>query len=189
MKIFSNFDTKFQEHLIEEKRKNLGEWWEMFVIHRAKYYLYFKVIGHLLGYIAALLAMIIFLNYVQAFTSIYVILIFVWCLIVWFRIIHKLLKYLYDFTLVSHKWIITYKQKGILQNQIKEIPAGRIKAIQVSRKGILANIFGYGFIDIIADLSSEANIGQDDEAPWVLGLTYVDSPFDMKTRISHCCFK
>ena len=161
----------------------------MFVIHRARYYLYFRVIGHFLWYFTILIAMIFFLNYVQAFTSIYIALIFVWFLIIWFRIVHKLLKYLYDFTLVSSKGIITYKQKGILHNQIKEIPVGRIKAIQVSRKGILSNIFGYGVIDIIADLSNDANLWEDNEAPWVLGLTYVDTPFEIKTKISHCCFK
>ena len=161
----------------------------MFVIHRARYYLYFKVIVHFVWYLAILVAMILFLNYVQAFSSIYLALIFVWFLIVWFRVVHKLLKYLYDFTLVTSKGIITYKQKGILHNQIKEIPAARIKAIQVSRKWILWNIFGYGFIDIIADLSNEAHLWQDNEAPWVLWLTYVDHPFEMKTKISHCCFK
>ncbi len=188
MRIFSNFDTEFQKRLIDEKKKSLWDG-KMFVIHRSRFYLYFKVIGHFLGYFTILISMIVFLNYIQALTSIYFALISVWFLMVWFRIVHKLLKYLFDFTIVSPKGIITYKQKWILHNQMKEIPAGRIKAIQISRSGIFGNIFCYGYVDIIADLSDNAHLGADDEAPWVTGLTYVDNPFQVKAKISDCCFK
>lgn len=72
---------------------------------------------------------------------------------------------------------------------MKEIPSKRIKSIQISRTGILGNIFWFGEIDIIADMSDNAHMWQDDEAPWVTWMTYVDHPFEVKNKISRLCFE
>lgn len=188
MRIFSNFDTEFQKKIVAEKTRAFGAD-AIFVLTRSRFYLYFRVIAHFVWYFVVLISMIFFLNYIQAVNSIYVVLIFVWFLVVWFRVFHKFLKYMYDFTIVTPKGVTTYKQKGILHSQIKEIPSARIEAIQTSRDWILGNIFSYWCVDIIANTGENSHLGQDDEAPWVTGLTYVDHPFEIKTQISNCCFK
>lgn len=187
MKIFSNFDTDFKEKVLSNKKQSFAEK-DIFVITRSKYYLIFKVLFHFFWYLAILGWGIALLSYIQAIPSIYMIVIFVWFLVVWFRVFHKILKYYYDFTIVTPKGVTTYKQIGILHSRIKELPSQRIKAIEISRTSLLGNIFWYGNVDIIADLSENAHLGRDDEASWVVGLTYVDSPYDIKDRVSKTCF-
>lgn len=72
---------------------------------------------------------------------------------------------------------------------MKEIPSKRIKAIQISRTGLLWNIFGFGEIDIIADMTDTAHMWEDEDAPWVMAMTYVDFPFEIKNKISKLCFE
>ena len=98
------------------------------------------------------------LFYAHAIPSIFVALTLVWLIVVWFRIFHKLLKYLYDFTIVTPNGVTTYKQRGILHSTVKEIPAQRVKAIEISRTTLLGNIFGYGNVDIVADLVEKSHM-------------------------------
>lgn len=102
---------------------------------------------------------------------------------------HKLLKFLYDFTAVDPQGITTYKQKGILHSVLKQIPANRIRSIQFERNSILENIFEFGSIEIHTDFTENMHVGEDDESPSVIGLTYVDAPYKVKTQITDICFK
>jgi hypothetical protein len=145
----------------------------------------------MLWYIAILmLAFLLFSHFSLHFMS-YICLFVVWLLIFWFRVFHKFLKYICDFTVVTPWGVTTYKQKWILHCTLKEIPAKRIKAIEVSRTSLLWNVFWYGYVDVIADLNEFSKRKEDytDEAPWVVGLTYVDNPHKIKARISKICFK
>lgn len=187
MKIFSNFDTKFLHVVLENKMKSFPRE-KVFVIKRSKYYLVFKVLFHFFGYLGILIALYSGLFYAHAIPSIFIALTFVWLIVVWFRIFHKLLKYLYDFTIVTPNGVTTYKQRGILHSTVKEIPAQRVKAIEISRTTLLGNIFGYGNVDIVADLVEKSHMWADNEDSWVIGLTYVDKPYKVKERISKTCF-
>lgn len=188
MKIFSNFDTQFCKKTYEQKIQEAGEE-HVLLILRSKYYLIFKVLFPFFILIGILILMVFFLEYTRAYPLVLWLLSFVWFLVFWFRIFRKFLKYKYDFTLVTPRGVVTYQQKWILYNKIKEIPSKRIKAIQVSRTGLLWNIFWFGEIDIIADLADNAHMSWDDEAPWVMGMTYVDLPFEVKNKISKLCFE
>jgi len=187
MKIFSNFDTKFLDVVLANKMKSFKQE-EVFIIKRSKYYFFFKVLVHFIWYISVFVALICFLAYLGAPPLAFCILAVMWCVVAWFRVIHKLLKYLYDFTIVTPKGITTFKQKGILHSMIKEIPAKRVKAIEIRRTTLLWNIFHYGNVDIIADLSDRSQMWADNEDSWVMGLTYVDAPYEIKERISKTCF-
>lgn len=99
------------------------------------------------------------------------------------------MKYLYDFTVVDPQGITTYKQRGILRSSLKQIPANRIRTIQFEREGILENIFEYGSIEIHTDFTDNSHIGEEDESPSVIGMTYVDAPFKIKNLITDICFK
>lgn len=187
MKIFSNFDTKFLDIVLTNKLKSFKKD-EIFVIKRSRYYFVFKVLLHFIWYVSALGMLVWFFIYVQCPPIGFVILFVAWTIVAWFRVVHKLLKYLYDFTIVTPKGITTFKQKWILHSITKEIPAKRIKAIEISRTTLLGNIFRYGNVDIVADLSDVSQRDSDSEDSWVIGLTYVDYPYEVKERISKTCF-
>ena len=110
-------------------------------------------------------------------------------MVVWFRVVHKFLKYKYDFTIIDPLGITTYKQKGILHSSLKQIPAKRIRSIQVCRNNILENIFGYGSLDILSDFMDNMYLGEDNEAASVIGLTYVNDPYEIKNKITDLCFR
>ena len=189
MRIFSNFDTKFRQKVLARQQELF--WSEnILVLTRSKYHFYFRVLAHLPLYI---------IMYVSLFASIFyifdsyefLILLFATVIVLfifWLRIWHRILKYLYDFTIITPKTIFTYKQKGILYSVMKEIPADRIRSIQVSRDSILQNVFSYGSISIHADYAENPHIEEDNESAFVIGLSYVDDPLKAKNRISDICF-
>ena len=189
MRIFSNFDTKFREKILARQQ---NVFWEksILVLTRSRYHLYFRVLAHLPLYI--ILYVILFAWVVYLFNDyefwIILFMTFVFAIILWLRLWHRLLKYLYDFTIVTPKTIFTYKQKGILYSIIKEIPAHRIRSIQVSRNTLPQNMFAYGSINIHADYAEDFNIWDDTESAFIIGLTYVDEPLKAKNRISDICF-
>jgi hypothetical protein len=84
---------------------------------------------------------------------------------------------------------MTFKQKWILHSVAKEIPSRRIISIEVCRTTFLWNIFWYGNVDIISDMSERAHLWQDDEASWVIWMTYVDNPYEIKEKITDLCFQ
>lgn len=140
MKILSNFDTQFCHKTYHQKIEEVGVENTLLIL-RSKYYFFFKVFFPFFFLIFILTAMILFLQYVNAHIGIMSILCCVWFLVFWFRVFRKFLKYKYDFTIVTPRGVVTYQQKGILNNRMKEIPSKRIKSIQISRTGILGNIF------------------------------------------------
>lgn len=137
MRIFSNFDTKFKSKLIEKKKESLKEDEEIVLITRSRYYFIFRVFLPFSILLALGVMILMFLQNYGIDWYISVPLGLVWFLVVWFRIIHKWFKYCYDFTLIMPRGVVTYKQKGILHSYIKEIPANRIRSIQVSRNTFL----------------------------------------------------
>ncbi len=187
MKILSNFDTKFLDKVLT-KKKNVFSDDQILLIRRSKYHLFFVVIFHLILYLLLLAIMYSFFLYIKVPNFIIVWWILVWFIVVWFRVVHKFLKYKYDFTIVTPKWVMTYKQKWILNSVSKEIPARRIISIEVCRTNFLWNMFGYGHVDIVSDLSEHAHLWEDNEVASVIGMTYVDDAYEVKEKISDLCF-
>ena len=136
MRIFSNFDTKFKSKLIEKKQETYKKE-DLIVITRSRYYFFFKVFIPFAILLALGVMILMFLQNYSINWYISIPLGIVWFLVVWFRIIHKWFKYCYDFTIIMPRGVVTYKQKGILHSYIKEIPANRIRSIQVSRNTFL----------------------------------------------------
>ena len=187
MKIFSNFDTKFQEKLVQKK---IERFWveKILIVRRSKFHLFLRVLlpagiiilAMLVWNIYALYVPILFLGVIPFNIAM--------LLILWFRPWHRLLKHLYDFTVVDPHGVTTYKQNWFLHSTLKEIPAGRIRSIKFERSSFLWNVFWYGNIFIHTDFSEEMHIGEDNEVSFVIHLTYVDKPFKVKNQISELCF-
>ncbi len=188
MKIFSNFDTQFRQKLLKKKKTQFPES-DILLIRRSSYYFILWVFFPFCILLGIAGTIYVFLIPYPFFKLALFPLGLVWIIIVWVRIGHKCLKYFYDFTLVDPQWVTSYKQKGILHSHLKQIPAKRIRSIEFERSSLLENIFEYGKIDIHTDFTQDMHIGEDDESPSVIGLTYVDSPFKIKTRITDICFK
>lgn len=187
MKIFSNFDTNFKQKVLEKRRKSFSDS-QIIVISRSKYYFFFRVVFPffivlIIGGVLLLFLKKYSINWYVSFP-----LITVWFLVLWFRVVHKFLKYRYDFTIVDPLWVTTYKQKWILHSFLKQIPANRIRSIQICRNNILENIFSYGSLDILTDFTDNMHIGEENEAPSVIGMTYVDDPYEIKNQITDLCF-
>lgn len=188
MKIFSNFDTKFKQKLIETRLENFKSS-EILVISRSKYYFIFKVLFPFFLISSLWLVVCFFLDFLNISRFISFPLVFVWLLVIWFQVVHKFLKYKYDFTVVDPLWITTYKQKWILHSFLKQIPGNRIRSIQICRNNILENIFWYGSLDILTDFTENMHIWEDSESPSVIGLSYIDDPYHVKNKITDLCFK
>lgn len=162
---------------------------EIFILYRSKFYVIFYIIPRIILYSIIFFLWLWVCFYYQVHFSIYWLFLFLWFVPFWFQVIRKILKYICDFTVVTPWGITTYKQRGILHSVLKEIPARRIKAVEVFTPMLLGNIFGYGSVDIIGDMNDSHYFGVDGEAPWVIGLTYVDRPHFVKSKISATCFK
>lgn len=188
MKIFSNFDTGFKKKVVNKKLKSFQKS-EVIVITRSKYYFIFRVFLPFwfllwLGFLG-----LMFLERYSISWYISVSLICVWILVIWFQIIHRFLKFRYDFTVVDPLGVTTYKQKWILRSFLKQIPAKRIRSIQICRNTFLENIFEFGSVDLLTDFTDNMHIGEEDEAASVIGLTYVDNPYKIESKITDLCFK
>lgn len=188
MKIFSNFDTKFRKKVLKKRREKFQKN-QILVIRRSKYYFIFRVFLPfcILVWFAAGVYAFLWENNIMKYL-IYP-LAFVWLLVVWFRPGHKLLKFLYDFTIIDPQGVTTYKQKWILHSTLKQIPSNRIRSIEIERSNILENVFSYGKVNILTDFMENMHIGEDEESPSVIGMTYVDDPYKVKTRVTDICFK
>lgn len=188
MKILSNFDTQFREKFLARQKKRFSDE-QILVLHRSRYHLYFRVIVPFV-FLYFLWILILLFVFQIGEKSWYIAgpFLLAWFLLIWFRVIHKLLKYLYDFTIITPVSVFTYKQKWILYSVMKEIPIDRIRSIQVERASLLENIFQYGSINIHTDYSENMHIGEDNESAFVIVLTYVDEPLKVKHHISDICF-
>lgn len=163
MRIFSNFDTKFLEKILQSKISHYSEK-NVLVVRRSKYYFIFRVFIPIIILMFGGYVVYMYLGQESWLKYIRVPLFIVWFLVLWFRPIHKLLKYLYDFTIIDPTWVTTYKQKGILKSYLKEIPANRIRSIEIERTNILENVFGYGKVNILTDFIENMHIGEDRES-------------------------
>jgi len=175
MKIFSNFNTRFADKTLKNYQKAFSKE-SVFISRRSKYYLLLYIIPHFLWYLAMLFISFLIFSFYSLDLRIYICVFLVWLVIFWFRIVYKFLKYICDFTIVIH-------------SVLKELPAKRIKAVEIFRPSFLWNVFGYGSVNIIADMDDSRHLDVDNEAPWMVELTYVDAPHIIKSRISEICFK
>lgn len=189
MRIFSNFDTRFRQKVLARQRERFSDD-DILILTRSKYHLYFRILAHLPLYIIIYISLFLWVFYIFDNNEFWILLFIsvIFFFIFWLRIGHRLLKYLYDFTIVTPSSIFTYKQKGILYSNMKEIPADRIRSIQVSRNTLAQNMFAYGSINIHADYAEDPHLEEDNESAFVIGLTYVDDPLKAKNKISDICF-
>lgn len=187
MKFFSNFNTRYGLEVLEENLQ-MYKTDDLLFLRRSKFYLFFHIIPYGIIYFIVLLCIFFVSISFSLHILVFLCFFFMWLLIFWFQVVYKIFKYICDFTIITPWWITTYKQKGILHSVFKEIPANKIKAVEIFRPSLLWNIFGYGLVDIIADMNDSNYRDVDNEAPWIVGLSYVDNPHKVKSQISKVCF-
>lgn len=174
--------------MLQKKQKKFP-WEKVLVITRSKYHLIFRVIFPwiMLGILYIALYWLVWKTEWTQYLRYP--LIIMGSVFFWFQIMHKLFKYLYDFTIIDPLGVTTHKQKGIMRSYLKQIPANRVRSIQVTQNRFLENICWYGDIDIHTDFPQNPHFGEDTESPSLIGLTYVDHPHKVKTKLTAICFK
>lgn len=98
-------------------------------------------------------------------------------------IIDKTLDYKRDFTLITINGILTYKQYGIFNAKMKNIPINYIKYMTSNYSGFFGKIFGYWYIEFITDNIFEETWDKSEMLGSKTKLTYVQYPEDLKEKI------
>jgi len=185
MKIFNNFDTKFCNKVLSKKKEESGDN-NVIIIKRSKYFWYFTwVVPLIIITLIFSFILYLFLRYNLPNSFIYLLFI-IFVILTWKFVLNKYLRYKLDFTIVSPKWIFSYKQKWFLNSNFKEISSNKIKTIQVSNDKLLWNIFKYWVLEIISDWAELENFKT--ETSGMIRLAYVDSHYQIKEKISKICF-
>ncbi len=191
VRIFNNFDTKFKKNkydsLVQKHGKN-----NVVLIERWKFYWIFKGILPLIFFL--LLSFIVmsssFNYFYDNYEVIFYMISFVFLaasLYMIYYLIHTLISYKMDFTIVTSYGVMTHSQNWILSHSAKDLPAWKIRSIQSARKW-LWNIFGYWYIEVITDWSvSEENKDWWWHMAWKTKLTFVDKPNQVKDKIINIC--
>jgi len=186
MKIFSSFDTKFKQHIIEREQKK--HWKENIkvVSHGKVYYNLFVIFpSFFIVFWIVLYLVILFLLWWSIstdFKSLYYIVWLVVFLLLFIPLIVKILKkyidYILDFLVVNSHNIIYYNQEWILNRKWKTIDNEKVKTITVEKKWLLKSIFNFWNIVILTEWTS-----WNEEWEWEIKFSFLDEPDNVKHDI------
>jgi uncharacterized membrane protein YdbT with pleckstrin-like domain len=153
MKIFNNFDTELKKTEYEEAIRN---YWKDKVVLVQRYVAFwiikwiipfcFVVVINAMCFIWAFM-----LENFQILFNIIICVVTMGDLIFFFYLFNLYLDYKFDYTIVTPDGIVTYKQKGLFNSKMKDLPTSKIRSTQSYRSWILGNIFSYWIIEIITD--------------------------------------
>lgn len=185
MKIFSNFDSKQKE---TEYKEAIAEYWEnsVILINRHRAYLIMRWIIPFLFETAIITLIVIFILEIQIHEKLKDTLI--WILIVIFIIIlYKLfnvyLSYKFDYTLVNPNGIIIYRQLGIFNSKLKDLPTSKIRSMQAYAGWILGNLFWYWTIEVYTSLPATG--GELTSSAGKKKINYIRHPVAISKQIIH----
>lgn len=152
VRIFSNFDTKFDDKALLKAQEEFGEE-HVWFIRRDRIYVIFKILlPTLLRAMAA--GLLLLFVYGTEFGSLLGRFFqgFVWAIIgiswVMLAVVmtNKIIDYYMDFTIITPTQITTYDQTGIFTRLQRSLDIAKIKSIRVDKKGFLHSVFNYGSI-------------------------------------------
>lgn len=190
MKIFNNFDTNTKKREIDAAIKRF---WKENIYPLERNVFYF-LINWLIPF--TLFSIFAFAVYLLAFSlqeSTYLFwVIFIWIsvisIVLFYKVFNIFIDYKYDFSIITPRWIFTYKQKWLFNSDFKDLPAEKIRSIIATRNWILGNIFWYWTVEIYTDLSlwSEKREAWRSQA-WKTKISYVYKPAEVRQRILNIC--
>lgn len=185
MKIFNNFDTNLKKN---EYNEAVNIYWDCNVLLVQRYITFWIFKWLLWLFFVIIINVLIIWGLYWGIENFSLRNIFLWVLIILdliylYKLLNLYIDYKFDFTLVTPKWIITFKQKWIFDSKLKELPASQVRSVQSYRKWLIWNILSYWSIEIITDwwLGSDNNDGSSQAGK--TKLTYVRHPNAIRKKI------
>jgi len=183
MKIFSTFDTQFNEKILEEVKKEFGDNQVMQITHW-KFYYYFVVILPAIFLIIGMILYLILLFYIGRKVSsdlkvFYYVVGFLLFLFIFgplsLKILKRYIDYILDFVVVTPNELIYYNQEGILSRKWRTVDTEKIKTITVNKSGLIRSIFNFGNIVVLSEW--------DEQWDGEINFSFVDDPENLKMKI------
>lgn len=184
MRIFSSFDTKYKDIVVEKYIQEHGED-NILVLQRSQLfawiYVYIPAVIYTTIYIAILYATF---TWIQANTVTWIVTIIVTLMYI-FAIVPIVKRYIdlrLDFTVVAPTWVYLYNQRGIFYRTMSALNIQNIRTINVQKSKLLYTIFDNGDIIFLSE-GPDAESWQSDYALWHAKIYYVSDPEAKKDRI------
>ena len=183
MKIFSTFDTQFNEKILEEVKKEFGDNQVMQITHW-KFYYYFVVILPAIFLIIGMILYLILLFYIGRKVSsdlkvFYYVVGFLLFLFIFgplsLKILKRYIDYILDFVVVTPNELIYYNQEGILSRKWRTVDTEKIKTITVNKSGLIRSIFNFGNIVVLSEW--------DEQWDGEINFSFVDDPENLKMKM------
>lgn len=180
VKIFSNFDSKFDDVAFEKAKK---EFWadNVCFVRRDRIYIVFKImIPVFLRLISAML--LLWFVYGTEFWSllwsafeifIWICIGITWIMLAWVMT-NKLIDYYMDFTIITQKRITSYDQTWIFTRAERALDISKIKSVRVMKKWILHSMFNYWSIVFFSEW---------DDKHWDITLNYITDPNKLSKKL------
>lgn len=183
MKIFSSFDTKFKQEVIEKEWKK--HWKENFsTISHGKFYKFLHIIFPIIFLVFWLIIWIVLLIWIWGFIpkDMKVFYYIVWLIIlllstipISLKIFKSYINYILDFVVVNPYNIIYYDQEWIFDRSWRTIDVDKIKTISVKKNWLIRSFFNYWNLIILTEW--------DEQGIWEINFTFVDNPDKIKRDI------
>lgn len=181
VKIFSNFDTKFDDKALAKAQEEFGAEHVCFV-RRDMIYVIFKILlPTLLWAISAglLLLFVYGTEFGQLLGSFFEwfirVLIGISWLMLGIMMSNKFIDYYMDFTIITPKQITTYDQTWIFTRLQRSLDIAKIKSIRVDKKWFLHSVFNYGSIVFFSE---------GDQKFWDIRLNYITDPASLSAKLA-----
>lgn len=184
MRIFSSFDTKFKEKIIEKEKKEYPDW-NFLIISYNKYYKYVYVYLPLFFLIALFSLITTFYIYSMFYSSysdfIIIIINIFYCLFImvviylWIKILKFYIDYILDFLVITPNRIIFYNQENIFTRKWRTIKVESVKTITVHKSWLIRSIFNFGSLIILTEWDEVWN--------WEIDFKYIKNPDKVRQKI------
>lgn len=184
MRIFSSFDTKFKEKIIEKEKKEIPDW-NFLIISYNKYYKYVYVYLPLFFLIALFSLITTFYIYSMFYSSysdfIIIIINIFYCLFImvviylWIKILKFYIDYILDFLVITPNRIIFYNQENIFTRRWRTIKVESVKTITVHKSWLIRSIFNFGSLIILTEWDEVWN--------WEIDFKYIKNPDKVRQKI------
>lgn len=190
MKIFNNFDTnlidKEYSYAIQKHGKD-----NVILIQRAfAFWVINWIIPFFIFSVMFMIFSFLYFQYIKDYNFPFYIFIWFSVLLIFFvlrYLTNRYLDYKYDFTIITHEWVFTFKQLWFFNSKNKDLPASKIRSISCSRDWLLWNIFWYWNIEIITDWSLSSVDDEWSHLWWKMIMTYVKKSNLLRKKIIEVC--
>jgi len=184
MRIFSSFDTRYKDIVLEKYAQEHGEE-NILVLQRSQLFAWIYVYIPAIAY-TAILAIVLY--YILAWinwpttTRILVALVVCTYIFVLLPVIKRYIDLRLDFTVVTPAGVYLYNQRGIFYRTMSALNIQNIRTINVQKSKLLYTIFDNGDIIFLSEWP-DAESGESDYALGHAKIYYVADPESKKDRI------